>query len=188
VSSTNGNGQSDVTPSSGIDLAALRALNPSEAVVYLAEQIREQREEGQRHRAVSAKAAAYAEMATKAADRARDSAESTVVAIATLRADTHAELDAISGRVIVAFGAQSLAIQALKDALGEAPRTIDPKESRSGDHSPEQLAAMESGTGLAGIVGRMRAEQSRAARKQAISVGAAAAFAPVAVELIKAFF
>jgi hypothetical protein len=34
----------------------------------------------------------------------------------------------------------------------------------------------------------MRAEQSRAARKQALSVGAAAAFAPVAVELIKAFF
>ena len=133
-------------------------------------------------------AAHNAELAIYETRQTRAAVETIQAHIASLRADTQAELDAISGRIIVAFGAQAVAIASLKEALGEAPRTIDPRESRAGEHSPEELARMESGTGLAGIVGRMRAEQSRAARKQALSVGAAAAFAPVAVELIKAFF
>lgn len=148
--------------------------SPAEAILMLAN--------------VTESAIAHSRMAEVAALAARDKIETLQAQIGAFRGDTQAELDAISGRVIVAFGAQAVAIQALKDALGEVPRTIDPKESRSGEHNAEQLAAMESGTGLAGIVGRMRAEQSRAARKQALSVGAAAAFAPVAVELIKAFF
>ena len=178
MSTTNGNGQSDVTPSSGIDLAALRALNPSEAVVYLAEQIREQREEGQRHRAVSAKAAAYAEMATKAADRARDSAESAVAAVSSLRAATHSDLADLDGRIIVAFGAQANALAAIRDEqkefralIGEAPRMIDPRESRSGEHTPEDLAKMESGTGLSGVVGRLSAQVSRLSSLRMAVVG-----------------
>lgn len=148
--------------------------SPAEAILMLAN--------------VTESAIAHSRMAEVAALAARDKLETLQAQLGSLRADTQAELDAMSGRIIVAFGAQAVAIAALKEALGEAPRTIDPRESRSGEHSPEELAKMESGTGLAGIVGRMRAEQSRAARKQAISVGAAAAFAPVAVELIKAFF
>lgn len=148
--------------------------SPAEAILMLAN--------------VTESAIAHSRMAEVAALAARDKLETLQAQLGSLRADTQAELDAMSGRIIVAFGAQAVAIAALKEALGEAPRTIDPRESRSGEHSPEELARMESGTGLAGIVGRMRAEQSRAARKQAISVGAAAAFAPVAVELIKAFF
>lgn len=172
----NGTLERDDTPQTPL-LEVVRSAaksSPAEAILMLAN--------------VTESAIAHSRMAEVAALAARDKLETLQAQLGSLRADTQAELDAMSGRIIVAFGAQAVAIASLREALGEAPRTIDPRESRSGEHSPEELARMESGTGLAGIVGRMRAEQSRAARKQAIGVGAAAAFAPVAVELIRAIF
>ncbi len=136
------------------------------------------------------------ERAAVHADRAAHHSEGARLAVAALegrilqhRADTHTEIDHLTVRVL-----RELAL--VRQEIGRAPTVIDPRESRPGDHTSAQLAVMESGTGILGVLGALSAEVSRLRadfraeiRREAVTsrrtVAAVAAAAPVIVELAK---
>lgn len=176
------------TPRSGIDLTMLRDLSPSEAVVYLAEQIRETRETIARLDSTIARAATHADRGERSADAAREEARAAVTAAQTTRADLLAFLADLEGRMLGAVGAQARETARLAALIGEAPRIIDPRESKAGEHTPAELAEMERGTGLAGVVGRLSADHSRLVRRVALGASLAAALPPIIAEILRAIF
>lgn len=173
----------DLTPESGTDLTDLQALSrmtTSEYLLYLANQVREVREQLQRTQIAATKACAASHMAERHADANREG-------IRVLREDVESLKLAVLGELIPVARRSRERLDALEDKIGSPPHTIDiGRASLVKDHSAAELTAMErDGTGLYAVVSRLIAGQSRMSKRVAIGAGVSAAAAPVIIELVK---
>lgn len=182
VEARNGNG--DITPPSGVDLETLEA-----GVMYLGEQVKRLADEEHRAHTVIARAAAHAEMAEQSADNANE-------AIRAVRDEVEGIKLALLGEVLPALQRQAShverivelqkAVVALDQRLGQPPGKLDQRASQVGELTASEIADLErEGTGLFAVVGRIVANQARLIKRVGFGAAAAAAGAPLAVEVVK---
>lgn len=187
IEARNGNG--DITPPSGIDLETLSQMGGEAGVMYLGEQVKRLADEEHRAHAVIARAAAHAELAEQSADNANE-------AIRAVRDEVEGIKLALLGEVLPALQRQAShverivelqkAVVALDQRLGQPPGKLDQRASQVGELTASEIADLErEGTGLFAVVGRIVANQARLIKRVGFGAAAAAAGAPLAVEVVK---
>jgi hypothetical protein len=162
------------------------------AVVYLGEQVKRMADEEHRAYAVTARAAAHAELAEQSADAAREDLRQVREEIESLKLALLGEvlpalrhLPPLQTRVVEL----QRAVVALDERVGQPPGKLDQRASQVGDLTAAEIAELErDGTGLAGVLGRTVAAQARLIKRVGIGAATAAAAAPIAVELIRTIF
>ncbi len=87
-------------------------------------------------------------------------------------------------RLLVALGQQGKRIAELDERLGQPPKDLG-RYSQQGQHTPDELAELERGTGLAGVVGRTVAGQSKLTKRVGIVTVIGASITPAAIEIIR---
>lgn len=89
-------------------------------------------------------------------------------------------------RCLVEFARASSQMRKLDERMGQPPVDIE-RRSQQGEHTPEELAALEQGTGLAGVVGRLVAGQSKLTKRVGLVTVVGASVTPAIIEIIKLF-
>ena len=117
------------------------------------------------------------ERAAVHADRAATKAEDAFAAVGRVLGEASVTRELAAGAV--------RDVAAVREIVGTPPVDLT-RASQVGEHTAEELAQLERGTGIAGVVGRLVAGQSRLGKRVAIGAGISAAAAPIMVEIVKA--